>query len=158
MSMKPAESAFRWQPGLLETEQLIERPRDEIFPFFAEARNLEALTPPWVRFRIVTPTPIEMRVGALIDYKLRIRGLPVRWRSEITVWEPPHRFVDEQRRGPYRSWRHEHRFEERDGGTLLIDRIEYSVWGGALVDRLLVARDVRAIFAYRHQELERRFV
>ena len=118
MSTTSKTGQHYWKPGLLETELSFERPRDEVFSFFAEASNLETITPPWLRFAIVTPRPIEMGLGALIDYDLRIRGLPVRWRSEITVWDPPYRFVDEQRRGPYRRWRHEHRFEERDGETL----------------------------------------
>lgn len=157
MSTGKTDGSFDWRPGLLRAEQLIARPREEVFPFFADASNLEAITPPWLSFRIVTPRPIEMRVGARIDYKLRVRGLPLRWRSEITVWEPPHRFVDVQLRGPYRRWHHEHRFEERDGGTLVLDRVEYAVWGGSLVDRLFVARDVRTIFEYRRKLLAERF-
>lgn len=124
-----------------------------MFPFFADARNLERITPPWLRFRILTPGPIEMRVGALIDYRLRIRGVPVRWRTRIAAWEPPHRFVDEQVRGPYRRWVHEHTFEPTDGGTLCRDRVEYAVPGGALIARLLVRPDVERIFAYRRAVL-----
>src|SRR5438874_874131 len=112
--------------------------RDELFPFFADAGNLEALTPPWMHFKIVTAKPITMRVGAEIDYRLRMHGVPMRWRSEITTWEPPNRFADEQRRGPYRCWKHEHRFVEVDGGTVAIDRVRYAVPGGALVNWLFV--------------------
>lgn len=140
-----------------KTEQWLPRSRVEVFPFFADARNLEAITPPWLNFVILTPGEIPMRPGALIDYRLRIRGIPVRWRTEITAWEPPYRFVDEQRRGPYRLWRHTHEFEERDGGTLCRDRVEYAVPGGALVDWLLVRRDVRRIFDYRAQALREYF-
>jgi ligand-binding SRPBCC domain-containing protein len=138
-----------------EAEQWLPRPRDEVFSFFSDAFNLERLTPSTLRFRVLTPPPIEMRAGTLIDYRLRIRGIPVRWQSEITVWEPPYRFVDEQRRGPYRLWCHEHRFEERDGGTLCRDFIRYAAPGGPLVNRLLVAPDVRRIFDYRRAELAR---
>ena len=133
------------------------RPLDEVFPFFADARNLELITPPWLRFEIATPSPIEMRVGTLIDYRLRVRGVPMRWRSEIAAWEPPHRFVDHQLRGPYRLWEHEHRFVERDGGTEAIDHVRYAVWGGTLVDRLVVRRDVTRIFSYREQRLAQLF-
>lgn len=139
------------------SELWLPRPRDEVFPFFAAAANLEAITPPWLSFRILQSTPPAMGQGALIDYRLRIRGIPVRWRSEITAWEPPVRFVDEQRKGPYRAWVHEHRFEERDGGTLVFDRVRYAVPGGRLVDRLFVRRDIEAIFAYRRQQLLDRF-
>ena len=137
----------------LSSEVWLPRPIEDVFGFFSDARNLEALTPPTLRFEILTPSPIRMEVGTLIDYKLRLRGIPVRWRSEITAWEPPYRFVDEQRRGPYRLWVHEHRFEAKDGGTLAKDLVEYAVPGGALVNRLFVARDVRGIFEYRTEKL-----
>jgi ligand-binding SRPBCC domain-containing protein len=132
------------------------RPAD-VFPFFADAANLERITPPWLRFRILTPLPVEMRPGARIEYRLRLRGVPVRWRTEITAWEPPFRFVDEQLRGPYRWWVHEHRFEEVPGGTLASDRVRYGLRGGRLVNRLLVQRDLERIFAYRHDVLAERF-
>src|SRR5512139_2675181 len=105
----------------LQTELWLPRPRHEIFPFFAEARNLETLTPPWLNFEVLTPMPIVMRVGTLIDYRIRVRGVPLRWRTEIAEWEPPHRFVDVQLHGPYTLWHHTHTFEERDGGTLCAD-------------------------------------
>jgi ligand-binding SRPBCC domain-containing protein len=94
-----------------------------------------------------------MRPGALIDYRIRVRGVPMRWRSEITAWEPPFRFVDEQRRGPYRLWVHEHRFTPWGSGTLVSDRVRYAVWGGALVRRLLVAPDLQRIFEYRQDRM-----
>lgn len=131
--------------------------RDDVFAFFSHAHNLEQLTPPWLRFRIVTPGPIEMRKGTMIDYRLRVRGVPLRWRSEISVWQPPERFVDEQRRGPYRTWIHEHRFDEQEGGTRCVDRVDFAVMGGWPVARLLVAPDVRRIFQYRQERLAERF-
>ena len=98
-----------------------------------------------------------MAAGTLIGYRIRWRGIPLRWRTEIEVWEPPHRFVDRQIRGPYRLWRHEHLFAERDNGTSIVDRVEYAPFGGAIADRLVVARDVARIFAYRHLVLEQTF-
>jgi len=125
----------------------------EIFPFFSDALNLQAITPPWVHFEVLTPRPIEMRSGTRLHYKLRLRGIPVLWESEITVWDPPSRFVDEQRRGPYRLWRHEHRFAAREGGTECADHVEYAVLGGSLVNALFVAPELRKIFAYRQAKL-----
>ena len=126
---------------------------DETFEFFADAHNLERLTPPVLRFEVLTPSPIEMRIGTLIDYRLRVRGVPLRWRSEITAWEPPYRFVDEQRNGPYSLWVHEHTFRAEDGGTLAEDHLQYAVPGGVLINRLFVAGDVRKIFEFRNRRL-----
>jgi ligand-binding SRPBCC domain-containing protein len=138
-------------------ELLLPRPRAEVFPFFAEARNLEKLTPPWLKFEVLTPDPIEMRTGALIDYKIHVHGLPIRWRTEIVGWEPPHRFIDTQLRGPYRLWHHTHTFEDRGDSTLCRDEVRYWPIGGALIDRLFVHRDVTAIFAYRQKTLREIF-
>lgn len=135
----------------------VPRPRAEVFAFFADAGNLQELTPPWLRFEILTPRPIEMHPGALIDYRLHLRFIPIRWRTEITVWEPPHRFVDTQLRGPYRMWIHEHAFEEDGDGTVCHDFVRYAVPFGALANRLVVARDVRRIFAYRERRLREIF-
>jgi hypothetical protein len=140
-----------------ETEMWLKRPPDEVFAFFSDARNLERITPPWVSFHILSPAEIPMRVGALIDYRIRVHGVPLRWQSEITVWEPGRRFVDEQRRGPYRLWIHEHRFTPKDGGTLITDHVEYAVPGGPIVNKLFVANDVASIFEYRKRKLEEIF-
>ncbi len=137
----------------LEATLVLPRSRESVFPFFADAANLETITPPWLRFRILTPHPIEMRRGALIEYRLHLYGIPMRWLTEITAWEPPCRFVDEQRRGPYRKWIHEHTFTERDRGCEVIDFVKYAVPGGALIDRLFVGRSVRQIFDYRTRKL-----
>ena len=138
---------------LHQSELWVPRPRDEVFPFFADASNLGKLTPDWLRFEMLTRPPIVMKPGAFIDYRLRVHGLPIRWRTEITAWEPPHRFVDEQRQGPYTLWHHTHTFEERDGGTICRDRVRYRPFGGALIQALFVRRDVEAIFAYRTERL-----
>jgi len=140
-----------------ESELWLPRPREEIFTFFADATNLDLLTPSWLNFRTTTPQPIVMRAGTLIDYQLRLRGIPIRWRTEIKVWEPPTRFVDEQIRGPYRLWIHEHIFAERDGGTLVQDRVRYAVPFDLLVHKFLVRPDVERIFAFRTQVLQERF-
>jgi ligand-binding SRPBCC domain-containing protein len=140
----------------LTLEQVIPRPRSSIFPFFADASNLEAITPPHLRFRIVTPTPIDMKEGVLIDYRLRLYGLPIRWRTLISAWDPPHRFVDEQLRGPYRWWIHEHTFEPHGPNgehTLCRDRVRYGSIGGAIVDRFFLQRDLRKIFGFRARRL-----
>jgi len=136
------------------SEQWLPRPRPEVFNFFSDAFNLEAITPEFLRFEVLTPRPIQMRAGTLIDYKLRIRGFPVRWRTLISAWEPPYRFVDKQLRGPYRQWIHEHTFEEIDGGTLMRDTVRYAVPGGALVEGWLVRPDIKKIFAYRTRKIE----
>jgi len=138
----------------LQRELWLPRPLAEIFPFFADATNLETLTPPWLKFRILSPRPILMGVGTLIDYRIVVHGIPFRCQSEITVWEPPHRFVDEQRRGPYRMWRHEHRFEESDGGTMLSDRVQYAVLFDPLVHRWLVRPDIEGIFDFRTEKMK----
>jgi ligand-binding SRPBCC domain-containing protein len=136
-------------------ELWLPRPRDEVFEFFSNAANLEALTPPWLNFEILTPA-IALRPGVRIDYRLRLYGFPFRWQSEITRWEPPELFVDEQRRGPYRRWAHTHSFAERDGGTLVLDSVDFDVPFG-WVTRWFVMRDVRRIFAFRTEALVQRF-
>jgi ligand-binding SRPBCC domain-containing protein len=133
------------------------RPLNEIFPFFSNALNLQEITPPWLHFQVISSQPIQMREGVEIEYQLKVRVIPVRWKSRITVWEPPHRFVDEQVSGPYRVWIHEHRFTEHDGGTLCEDSVKYAVLGGALINKLIVERDIQKIFAYRSQQLQKIF-
>jgi len=136
-------AAELWLPRLPEA----------VFRFFGEARNLEAITPPWLRFEVLTPAPIEMQTGTLIDYRIRVHGIPVRWQTEILDWNPPHRFVDVQRRGPYTRWHHTHTFVELDGGTMCVDQVQYRPRGGALMNWLFVRRDVEKIFAYRAMRL-----
>ena len=146
---------------LQRTQVLPARP-DEVFAFFADARNLEAITPSFLRFRVVTPGPITMREGALIDYRLRLHGIPIRWRTRIEVWEPPLRFVDAQLRGPYRSWRHEHTFSAAPGGgTLMRDRVDYELpLGplGAIAHALFVRRDLARIFDHRASAVASYFI
>jgi ligand-binding SRPBCC domain-containing protein len=133
-----------------KTSLRLPRPRSEVFPFFADARNLQSITPAWLDFQVLTPD-VVIETGALIDYRLKVHGIPLRWRTRICEWEPPVRFIDEQIRGPYRLWRHEHTFEEVEGATECRDRVEYAVFGGRLLNRLLVRRDVERIFAHRQR-------
>lgn len=142
---------------VLESCQLVAAPREQVFAFFADAFNLDKLTPPWIRFEIITPPPIEMSEGTLIDYRLRIRGMPIRWRSRIADWQPPCRFVDEQIKGPYRKWVHEHAFEADEDHTRIRDRVTYRPPGGAMLNRLLVTPDVKRIFRYRRVQLRSLF-
>ncbi len=137
-------------------EQWLPRPIEEVFAFFSDAHNLEVLTPPWLRFRVLTPAPIPMALGTLIEYRIAWRWLPLRWKTSIDAWEPPHRFIDRQMSGPYRRWVHEHTFEARDGGTLMRDVVEYAVPGWVLeplVNAWVVRPDIERIFAYRRAKM-----
>ncbi len=142
---------------LFKTQQTLECPLTEVFAFFSDAHNLAVITPPWLRFEVLTPAPIEMRPGTLIDYRLKLRGIPLRWQSEITTWNPPHSFVDEQRRGPYRLWRHTHTFKNTNEGVVVGDSIEYAVWGNQLINQFFVRPDIAKIFAYRSEQLKEIF-
>jgi hypothetical protein len=138
--------------------QRIERTRDAVFTFFADAANLEAITPPFLRFRILTPAPIEMRTGARIDYAISLLGVPIRWRTRITEWEPGVRFVDEQESGPYAFWRHAHEFEAQGGSTLVRDVVDYAEpLGplGSLAHFLFVERALGRIFDFRRDAIRR---
>jgi ligand-binding SRPBCC domain-containing protein len=136
----------------LERVQVVRRPLREVFAFFSRAENLERITPPWLSFGLLTPGPIEMRTGTMIEYRLRLHGIPLRWVSVIELWEQEQRFVDRQLRGPYRVWRHRHEFTEIDGGTRVHDRVDYALplgWVGELVGMPIVRRDLARIFDYR---------
>lgn len=141
----------------LQSQLNLPCPLERVFPFFADARNLEQITPPFLKFEVLTPAPIDMREGTRIDYRLRVHHLPIRWQSEIIAWDPPHRFVDLQVLGPYRWWHHTHRFEPIEGGTRVVDEVEYAVPGGPIIWKLFVKRDVERIFAFRQQRLSELF-
>src|SRR3954469_8253700 len=143
---------------VLRREQRLEAPPAEVFPFFADPRNLEAITPPLLSFRLLTPDPIALGVGTFLQYALRLRGVPVRWDTLIQEWEPPVRFVDVQVRGPYRLWHHTHELISLDDGaaTLMRDTVRYSVGFGVLGEvarRAVVLRDLEAIFDFRRERV-----
>ena len=145
----------------LVAEQRLPLGPAELFPFFADPHNLERITPAWLHFRVLAPSPIAMGDGALIRYRLRLHGLPIGWLTRITAWNPPHGFVDEQLRGPYRLWRHRHTFEPDGADTLARDRVDYELRGTDtmqdIAQRLLVARDLTRIFRFRGERLAELF-
>ncbi len=140
--------------------QLVTTPLPEVFEFFSRPENLERITPPDLGFQILTPSPIAMREGAVIDYAIRIGPFPTRWTTLITTYEPPHRFVDLQLRGPYAYWHHTHSFEETPDGTLLTDEVRYALpFGplGEIVRELAVERQLEYIFRQRSRVIESLF-
>lgn len=145
---------------VLEREQLIPASLERVVGFFADAANLDAITPPWLRFRIITPLPIEMRSDARIEYQLRLVGVPVRWRTRIAKWDPPYGFVDTQERGPYALWEHSHHFRACDGGVWMADVVRYALplgpLGGA-AHALGVRAALAAIFDYRFARIREHF-
>ncbi len=143
----------------LHREQWVSRPLDEVFQFFSDARNLEILTPDWLKFQVLTIPP-KIVAGAHIQYRLRWHGIPLRWTTEITRWDPPHGFQDIQLSGPYKLWRHTHGFKARDGGTELSDLVEYALpFGplGRIAHALQVRRNVEQIFDYRTEQIRGMF-
>ncbi len=155
VTIEPRDGAPGWR---LTCRLIVPRPVEEVFPFFADAHNLEAITPSTVRFNVLTPRPIEMEPGAIIDYKLRIKGVPIRWRTEIPEWDPPHKFVDNQIKGPYVRWHHTHTFEPVDNGqsTLVRDVVDYIPRGWILrplLNNLFIKRDLTHIFEHRSRKL-----
>lgn len=142
----------------LVREQRLQRPLDEVFAFFSDPHNLAAMTPPWLRFRVVSSTTPKIGEGTEIEYRLRVRGVGLRWVSRITRWDPPHSFVDEQLVGPYRQWRHTHEFRVDGNETVVTDDVRYAVPGpgplAGLIDLVFVRRDLRRIFEYRRERLQ----
>lgn len=141
----------------IDSSVTLRRPLEEVFEFFSKAENLGLLTPGWLRFKIVSSLPIEMKVGAIIEYRIRLYGVPMKWVSEITEWDPPHLFEDTQIRGPYRKWVHRHTFRETGEGTVAMDQVQYRVLGGSVVNKLFIAGQVRKIFDYRKAKLKEIF-
>lgn len=142
----------------LERRQILAAPLGEVFAFFESPENLARITPPWLGFEILTPQPISMRTGTVIDYTVRWLGVPVRWRTLITSYEPGRKFVDEQIMGPYSLWHHTHEFAEESGGTAMTDRVVYGLpYGilGELAHNLMVRRQLEEIFDYRAEVIGR---
>ena len=149
----------------LISDFIIPKPRQEVFAFFSDAGNLERITPPWLNFKIITPLPINMKQGALIEYRIRLKGIPMGWRTLISTWDAPHSFVDEQLKGPYALWHHTHEFFEvpaspstgQAAGTRMVDTVRYGLPLGPLgriAHALVVRRDLEKIFAYRREHIE----
>lgn len=146
---------------VLERTQIIKRPRAEVFEFFADAGNLERITPPELNFEIISPQPIDIKKGALIDYRLKLRGIPITWKTKITQWNPPHDFVDTALQSPYKQWIHLHTFEENGSGeTIMRDRVRYRLPLEPLGDlaHWYVKRELRYIFDYRRKIIEEIYV
>jgi len=144
----------------IQREQWVPQPLEKVFSFFSDASNLEVLTPSWLKFKVLTPTPIDIARGTHIQYRLRWHGIPLRWTTEITRWNPPHDFEDIQLSGPYKLWRHSHRFRARDGGTQITDTVEYALplgFLGRIAHALQVRRNVEAIFNYRYDRIHEMF-
>jgi ligand-binding SRPBCC domain-containing protein len=143
---------------VIEREQRVAAPPGEVFAFFAQASNLERITPPWLRFALLTPEPVEMGPGTEIAYRLRVHGVPLRWISRIEEWEPGRGFVDRQVHGPYRLWEHRHEFSEAGGATVVRDRVRYALplrALGALAHAAIVRRDLERIFDFRREAVRR---
>lgn len=141
----------------IHRQQIIPRPVNDVFAFFGEAGNLERITPIWLRFQVRSPQPIRMKQDARIDYLIRWRGLPMRWRTRILVWQPIKKFVDVQEKGPYRLWQHTHVFEACAEGTRMIDHVRYALPFGGFgrgLHRLWIRNDLESVFDYRQRQIQ----
>lgn len=151
---------MKYCPYTLRREQVVRRKLEEVFEFFSCANNLESLTPEWLKFKVISVDPQPLRKGSQICYRLRVHGLPVRWTSEIVEWEPPHKFVDLQVRGPYKLWRHTHSFQAEQERTRITDEVLYALPLAALgrvAHRLLVRSDLEKVFEFREKKIRELF-
>ena len=140
--------------------QFIDKPRDVVFSFFSKPENLEYITPPYLHFKIMNTLPVSMKEGQIINYKLRIRGISIKWSSLIKSYSPPFNFIDEQIKGPYSVWHHTHEFIEEKNGTRIIDNIIYKIplgFIGKLINHFWVAKDLEKIFNYRQDKVNEFF-
>ncbi len=145
---------------ILERKQIIYRPRDEVFEFFADAKNLERITPPELNFKITTLEPIEIQKWTIIDYKLKLRGLPITWKTEISQWNPPFDFIDSALKSPYKQWIHLHKFSVGDNGETIMEdivryRLPFEPFGD--VAHFYVKKELNYIFNYRYKIVEQIF-
>ena len=144
----------------LDSIQFINKPIEDVFEFFSNPDNLSVITPPKLGFKILTPTPIKMSVGRLIDYKIYLMGIPIHWRTLITNFDPPHTFIDQQIKGPYTIWHHTHTFQKVDGGVEIKDRVVYSIPFsilGRILNFLWIRKDLENIFNYRKKVIDELF-
>jgi ligand-binding SRPBCC domain-containing protein len=144
---------------ILEREQIISRPRKQVFDFFADAENLERITPPELNFHIITSQPIDIKKGTMIDYTLKLRGIPISWKTEITQWNPPFDFVDSALKSPYKQWIHLHTFDEKDGKTIMKDIVRYRLPFEPFGDigHFIVKKELNYIFDYRYKIIKETF-
>ena len=136
--------------------QFIDKPINEVFSFFEKPENLQEITPLYLNFKIITPSPIKMEVGQIISYNIKLRGIPIKWNSLISSYDPPNSFIDQQIKGPYAIWHHTHRFKEQDGGTLIEDEVKYAIpFGivGRILNYLFIKNDLKKIFQYREERI-----
>ena len=148
------------KPHFFQSETKLYRPLEEVFEFFSSAENLNQVTPPDLSFSFLTPRPIKMHVGTLIDYRIKLMGIPFFWRTLISDWEPPYRFVDQQIQGPYVYWHHEHVFEDKGEYVLMTDRVHYLSPGWIfepLIDKLFVSKQLEGVWAYRAERFKELF-
>ena len=144
----------------LKREQFIDKPAEQVFEFFNRPENLSRITPPWLGFKIMTPPPLVMKEGALVDYSIRLLIFRIHWRTIISLYDPPHRFVDEQLKGPYSFWHHTHTFAPKEGGTLIIDEVRYVLplgFIGRIINWLFIRWQLKKIFDYRAEIIENFF-
>ena len=147
-------------PHVLIRKTVIKKNIEQLFDFFSKAENLNSITPPLLGFKIITPLPVQMKKGTIIDYKIKLNGIPFSWRTEITKWDPPFLFEDTQIKGPYKIWIHEHRFDEKEGMTIMTDTVRYLSPGGIfefIPHNLMVKKKVEFIFDYREKVLNELF-
>lgn len=144
----------------LYREQIVNKPLQEVFAFFEKPENLEVITPPWMKFKIETPPPLIMKVGAEFDYRIDLMKIPLRWKTIITEYDPPYKFIDMQKKGPYKTWIHTHTFETIGKQTKITDNVDYDLYGwflGDFINKIYVGKNLKAIFDFRETIIDKHF-